>query len=172
MIAASFRESLKLGMSTTAAVRAAFVPCSALRIPTVNPPTSAPGLVHPSHICPGTGAQPCHICAGTGLNPATSVPRGPILPSRIGGPAIRWSTRYRRRQRCHALPCPAMRCSMQCCRQAVRRDRRRSVRVVSCCAVQVIFHEVPHNVGDFAILLQVSERSHLWLCQRATDCTS
>ena len=53
MIAASFRESLKLGMSTTAAVRAAFVPCSALRIPTV------PHL--PCHICPGTGAHPCHI---------------------------------------------------------------------------------------------------------------
>ena len=33
----------------------------------LTPPTSAPGLHHPGHICAGTGAHPSHICTGAAL---------------------------------------------------------------------------------------------------------
>jgi hypothetical protein len=35
----------------------------------LTPPTSAPGLGSPSHICIGTGLTPTHVCTGTGLAP-------------------------------------------------------------------------------------------------------
>ena len=63
-----------------------------------------------------------------------------------------------------AARCRALRCDAVCSAAGRQCDDTAGVP----CAVQVIFHEVPHNVGDFAILLQVSERSRLWPKERLT----